>query len=412
MSGNFEVIYVNGTPLSFPIFQSHILRFLERITGAGVDVHFLSVTSDADKNNPLYIANKKRVSEIVNGRIILLEQPSVFKGFKPMISMMKSAVGEIGVKPGGAVFHANSYLTGYALLKGMEGEPDCGRVFVDFKGILPQECLYYDAASLPMRFARYAAALRMEKYICRHAGRIVVVSEYFKKWLVEKRGVAWDNILVIPSCADSDIFRFDENVRLIMRKRLGYRDYPVVVYNGSLLSWQQPAEMFRLFKVMHRQNREARFLFLTPQESVSAADKLFEQAGILEGNYFVVSATGAELAGYLNAGDAGVLLRRNDLVNNVASPTKFGEYMGCGLCVLASRGIGDYSDVIEKNNFGMIIPNSFRDEDFEAAGRKFFDNLSSIRENAGRRSEWVARNLSWEKSLQTLLGEYGKFGYK
>ena len=53
--------------------------------------------------------------------------------------------------------------------------------------------------------------------------------------------------------------------------------------------------------------------------------------------------------------DYGFLVRGETMTNNVASPVKFGEYMICGLKILISKNLGDYSDVISTNNLGCII---------------------------------------------------------
>ena len=53
--------------------------------------------------------------------------------------------------------------------------------------------------------------------------------------------------------------------------------------------------------------------------------------------------------------DYGFLVRDETITNSVASPVKFGEYMICGLKILISKNLGDYSEFINTNNLGYVI---------------------------------------------------------
>ena len=55
------------------------------------------------------------------------------------------------------------------------------------------------------------------------------------------------------------------------------------------------------------------------------------------------------------AADYGLLIRENSFTNQVASPVKFAEYLCCGLPVIISERLGDYSEFVEKNGCGYII---------------------------------------------------------
>ena len=67
----------------------------------------------------------------------------------------------------------------------------------------------------------------------------------------------------------------------------------------------------------------------------------------------------------LCASDVGILLRENNLVNNVASPGKFAEYLMCGLPVIMGSGIGDYSELMQENENAVVLDDVFSDEELE-----------------------------------------------
>ncbi len=52
--------------------------------------------------------------------------------------------------------------------------------------------------------------------------------------------------------------------------------------------------------------------------------------------------------------DYGLLLRPQSVTNQVASPGKFAEYLACGLNVIITENLGDYTGFVEKNNCGFV----------------------------------------------------------
>ena len=58
---------------------------------------------------------------------------------------------------------------------------------------------------------------------------------------------------------------------------------------------------------------------------------------------------------FLNASDIGIILRENNLVNNVSSPMKIGEYLCCGLPLILTSGIGDSEGIVKESDCGYFI---------------------------------------------------------
>ncbi len=68
-----------------------------------------------------------------------------------------------------------------------------------------------------------------------------------------------------------------------------------------------------------------------------------------------------EVIDYLFMSDYGLLIREQSVTNKVASPVKFAEYLSCGLPVLISENLGDYTSFVKANGCGQVIvsDNSF-----------------------------------------------------
>ncbi len=107
---------------------------------------------------------------------------------------------------------------------------------------------------------------------------------------------------------------------------------------------------------MIKYQEDISLLILT--HSVKDVNKAIIQYPALKSKLISFSVPNDEVYKYLNAADFGILFRENTVMNNVASPTKFAEYMLCGLPVIISEGVGDYSYYTLEKEVGIILNES------------------------------------------------------
>lgn len=154
---------------------------------------------------------------------------------------------------------------------------------------------------------------------------------------------------VIPCLAPETQFLFDANLRARIRGDLAIApDETVYVYSGSLVVYQRFDETVATFRSALAVGQNARLIVLTPD--VERAQRIC--ADLPPQRVICKSVRHAEINGYLNAADFGMLLRDSTPVNVVAFPTKFAEYAMAGLqvimkesppsCVAAAREFGNY----------------------------------------------------------------------
>jgi hypothetical protein len=62
-----------------------------------------------------------------------------------------------------------------------------------------------------------------------------------------------------------------------------------------------------------------------------------------------------QINAYLQACDYGLLIRETSVTNQVASPTKFAEYLQAGCKVVISPGIGDFSAFVQEHHCGEVF---------------------------------------------------------
>jgi hypothetical protein len=134
------------------------------------------------------------------------------------------------------------------------------------------------------------------------------------------------------------------------RQNLGLRKEDIVlVYSGSSAGWQSfslvDEYLFKLFS----QNKNLKLIFLS--DEIPHQSKLFSE---FKERIITKWVKPNEVRSLLITADYGLLIRENSITNKVASPVKFAEYLSCGLQVIISEGIGDFTDFVNKNNCGCL----------------------------------------------------------
>jgi glycosyltransferase involved in cell wall biosynthesis len=185
-----------------------------------------------------------------------------------------------------------------------------------------------------------------------YADHVLCVSTPLRDLLVERYGLDSDRCTVVPCAADERKFHLDEVERSDTRAALGLVDRFVVVYPGSFGRWHFDEETFRVVRGLLDADESIFFLVITPD--VEAANSLARML-LPQERFAIRSATHDEMPRLLRACDLGILLRAHHPLNVVACPTKFAEFVMCGLPVLISSGIGDCSSFVAENGIGIVL---------------------------------------------------------
>ncbi len=206
----------------------------------------------------------------------------------------------------------------------------------------------------------------------------------------------------VPCAVDGNVFAGAQSQRDGLRKKLGIDGKLVFVYAGSLSAWQIPGTLLRVVRRALELIPDAVFLAITPQPSelTDAAAR----AGIPADRLVSVRANHSEIAGYLAAGDIGLLLREPNEVNKYACPTKFAEYLACGLHVLATTAVDEVASSIEKTGAGTLIDRLDSPESVDAA---LLESARAAREGErAARCATAAAAFDWSVHLGTLKKWY------
>ena len=135
------------------------------------------------------------------------------------------------------------------------------------------------------------------------------------------------------------------------REKMNFKsDDIVLVYSGSTAGWQSFDLLQGFLQKIINQNENIKVLFLSEKDKnvdqlkTEFPDKIFQT--------FVKHSEVSEI---LKSCDIGILIREKSVTNQVASPTKFAEYLSAGLPVIISEGIGDYTSFVRQNNCGWVF---------------------------------------------------------
>ena len=192
----------------------------------------------------------------------------------------------------------------------------------------------------------------IEQDVLRRCDAILAVSHALVDyWKTEYKFIS-DKHVVIPCTLSNDfIFDFPKPNELLLHKReAGFNEKDiVVVYSGSAAGWQSFSLVEKLLTQIMDSNSRIKLLWLTSDFNRNS-DFVRKFKDRIVTNWLKP----ADVRKYLLAADYGILYREESVTNRVASPVKFAEYLSCGLNILISNKLGDFTEFVKEHNCGLI----------------------------------------------------------
>jgi glycosyltransferase involved in cell wall biosynthesis len=358
-----RTLYVAYFGAAKHLSESQVLPYLRELADAGLEVTLLTFEErsaedrDEDHQHAAAMRDRLRASGIDWWWLRYHKSPSVLAtAFDVAIGTLLA--GYLILRQGIAVVHARSHVPGLMALalRALLGV----KIVFDLRGLMAEE--YVEAGVWRADGFLYRATKRVEARLFRKADAIVTLTTRAVE-VLDERSASFRSrkarVEVIPCCVDLEKFRRRDRDRV--RRELGLEGRTIMVYAGSLGGWYMTEELVRLFGVGCTSTPGLHFLVLT-QSPHSLIRGLFEQAAVPEDLYTVRTVASDEMPSFLSSADLGVHLIRPGLSMVANSPTKFGEYLACGLPIMTNRGIGDVDRYVPSGRVGVII------EDLSAEG--------------------------------------------
>lgn len=265
------------------------------------------------------------------------------------------------------------------------------KMIFDLRGLMADE--YVDAGHWRKGSLPYRLTQSMESKSLAISEGVVTLTEriwpIIKEWdaLRNRDNVAHE---VVPCCADLKAFKFDLDDRELRRNELGLAGRFVIVYSGSIDGWYLTDAMADFFASFLKSRADAHALWLTPSKH-ERIRQLMRERELAESRYTILAVDPRDVSSYLSASDAGLAFIKPCFSKLASSPTKYAEYLACGLPLIINSGIGDADSLITKDRAGALVKNFSEDEYMQALS--IVENLWSSAEDKRRFTRGIAERL-------------------
>jgi glycosyltransferase involved in cell wall biosynthesis len=220
----------------------------------------------------------------------------------------------------------------------------------------------------------------VERAAIQRADGIVVLTERVRRQTLGDHQAG--SVYTIPCCADVEALAAAAVARDRRRVELGLANTTVMVYVGKFGERYMAAEMADFFLLAKRRMPALHFLVVT-QGPGDQIRQQFERRGANDG-YTITAVPPGQIGVYLASADFGIAFIRPRPSEVAASPTKVGEYLGAGLPVICSAGIGDLDSLIVPD-IGTLVA-----EHTEASYEFAIDHMIGLLARDGTRERCLA----------------------
>ena len=375
-----------------PLGQTQVLPYLQQLSEVGVEFTLLSFErsiayTDAGRKRCRGLHNELKQQRIDWHWLPYHKAPSlpataydVFAGYRLARRLVRDKRIEL--------VHARSHIPATIALR-LKQRLGTKMIF-DVRGLMADE--YVDANHWRKDSVPYRLTKNAERRALEAADGVVTLTN--RIWEVIKN---WDSLrdrnvphAVVPCCADLEVFQFDATVRAQCREELGIADRFVIVYSGSIDGWYLTEEMADFFVMLRQREPRAHLLWLTTGSHERIRD-LMQARGLANPDYTVQTATAREVPSYLSASEAGLAFIKPCFSKLASSPTKFAEYLACGLPLVINRGVGDSDSLADEDRIAAMISDFNEDEYAQAAAELLL--MTAHPEETRRRARVAAEKL-------------------
>lgn len=212
-----------------------------------------------------------------------------------------------------------------------------------WQGVAPEEIIFGKKNPSFRARIKYLYLCCLEYLFLRYSSLNLFVSESMRKHYKNKYGYRKDNYVIMPC--------FNQKIVVDSFTCPNKYTHPSFVYAGGLQAWQCVDEALQLYALVKQRYPDASMTLLTKDEK--QAQDLITKHHLLDVyiKFVPLESLNVELAHY----KYGMLLRSNDPVNNVATPTKFNSYLAVGIIPIISRVIGDYGTITDKMKYAVCV---------------------------------------------------------
>ena len=194
--------------------------------------------------------------------------------------------------------------------------------------------------SILKRVRNFISLSKADAYALKHCDYNFFVSDTMRKYYKKKHLYTKENYFLMPC--------FNQILNPEAFKDCKYNT-PSFVYAGSLDGWQCFEKTVKLYSEIKKIIPAATFTVMTASQD--EARKILDQYGVsAEVKYVSYDKVDEELRKY----KYGFIIREDNIVNNVATPTKMNSYLANGIIPIYTNVVGAFKDNI--GNLRYSVP--------------------------------------------------------
>lgn len=125
-------------------------------------------------------------------------------------------------------------------------------------------------------------------------------------------------------------------------------DNNVFCYAGGMQPWQGVEYIFQIYEHIEQKHKDGVFLKIFSKD-IAATKELISRYNIK--NYSVQSVPQEEIDNELSTCKFGFIIRNNDIINNVATPTKLSAYIANGVIPIVSSTVKSFKDLSNQHKY-------------------------------------------------------------
>jgi glycosyltransferase involved in cell wall biosynthesis len=338
------VLYITYDGILEPLGQSQVLGYLEKLA-EDWPIYLISYEKRQDRKDLARMeAMRHRLKKAgISWKPLTYHKwPTVpATAFDIMVGTLVALRLAVGQKV--QIVHARSYVPALIALavKRVTG----AKFLFDMRGFWADERV--DGRLWPRGGKLYSSAKSLERMFLLMSDHVVTLTRASKREIesFDYLKNRLPRITVIPTCADLEKFTPLE---------VGGQRPFTVGYVGSVGMSYLLDEIFAFFRALIERIPDASLLFVSrsPHHIIyDAADK----AGIEARSLKVVSAEHGDVPNWIAKMTVGIALYRPAYAEIARCPTKFAEYLGCGVPCIANIGVGDIQEYLETRRVGVAL---------------------------------------------------------
>ena len=173
-------------------------------------------------------------------------------------------------------------------------------------------------------------------------------------------------ISVIPTCTNLNIFkpRPKPNKNKIKIKKHGF----ILGYVGSVETFYLFDEVLKSFLALLAIDSNAKLLVINRNQHEYIKGRMFN-IGVDMHSVELKSSPYKKIPDEINRMDAGIFYIKPSFSKRSSSPTRMGEFLGCGKPCMSNFGVGDTESVLEGENVGIVLKSFSESEHMKGINR-------------------------------------------